>query len=160
MRRLYEWKVMNPSASGTNATSTTATNSSTTIDYKDKLKKLFDYHMLRIGHRLDSYKIKHLDEDQQFVNLEYEETHTISNSKVTKEIVITYEKTTGSWVFELIVNGKLTTRSGKSFNDLIDAIRPYVAGPLKGSAEDQEILEELSIYKEFKEYENLWSDEQ
>jgi hypothetical protein len=153
MRRLYEWKLMSP---------LTSNNNSSAVDYKGKLKKLFDYHISKVRRTKSSCNIKTLKEDQQFINLEYEETSVESDgSTLTRKIIITYDKTSNAWILEVLVDGTaVVIKSGKTFNDLIDFLRPYVAGPLKGSTEDQEILEELgsaAIYEEFKEYESLWT---
>jgi hypothetical protein len=155
MRRLYEWKLMSPPASN---------NNSSTVDYKGKLKKLFDYHISQVRRTKSGCNIKTLKEDQQFINLEYEETSVESDGSTrTREIVITYDKTSNAWILDVLVDGTtVVIKSGKTFNDLIDRLRPYVAGPLKGSTEDQEILEELgstTICEEFKEYESLWDRE-
>ena len=167
MSRLYEWKLMNPQVNNNNNSSNmsnTIVGSSSAVDYKGKLKKLFDYHMSSVRKNVDSCGITHLNEDPHQIDLGYEEimTRTTGNA-IKKEIDIKYNKDTSDWHLKVAPNkniGGFYNKSGKTFNALIDALRSYLVGPLKGSAEDQEILEELSIYKEFKEYENLWSDEQ
>jgi hypothetical protein len=138
-----------------------ASNNSSTIDYKGKLKKLFDYHISRVRRTKSGCNIKTLKEDQRLISLEYEETSVESDGNtLTRKIVITYDKTSNAWILEILVDGNaVVIKSGKTFNDLIDCLRPYIAGPLKGSTEDQEILEELgsaTICEEFKECESLW----
>ena len=137
MRRLYEWKLMNPSAGNTNnnsiTSSTTTSSSSSAVDYKGKLKKLFDYHIARVSRNASSCDIRRLYEDPHQVVLEYAESSFLNTrntvTKFEKEISLTYNKDTRDWKLTITPNSGLNGsyhKSGNSFNNLIDTLRPYV----------------------------------
>lgn len=118
--------------------------------YKDKFKKLLQYHINNhpktktVGYEVINYMIEELWEDSNEAYFWYweERNYTYSKDVEKFDIEARYIKDTKKWKVGIWLNGHLCrSLSGNSFNNLIDALSANVSVPLRTSKEWQELLE-------------------
>lgn len=131
MRRLTEWKLMNPS--NTNNNTSTKNFPDQTERYKKLLaqidkEKRFNYEVITLT---DNALVFHLNID--------------SSKFIT--IAIVYKPYTNPPVWRLGINGNKTV-DYKTWNDVLDVLEVII--------KDISSLKESSISEDFELYENLW----
>jgi hypothetical protein len=138
-----------PAGSTTSNSSSQPAQATSPTFYKDKFKKLLDYHVSKSRkpggfHRVLNYKVDKLIEDATKASFSYwEECMDNSDGTVSEfSISVWYYKTTKAWTFKVWVDGReVANKSGSGFNDLINDLSARLATPLKGSREYQDLLE-------------------
>lgn len=147
-----------------NSSSTSQAGSSTsTALYKDKFKKLLDFHLsndYHIKHGNSQGTIEILSEDKDKALFKFKESY--ENSKGSKHeaiVAAAYFKGDSTWWVVRFVDGKQKEDFiGDGFNELIKKLYRYFTLPATNSSEYQDLLEEYSIAEDFRLYENLWED--
>ena len=122
-----------------------AQNTSSTF-YKDKFKKLLDHHIASLpkqaGTKVTSYHIDRLSEDNIKASFGFHEEHQNSWGNSEKYIDVYYYKEDKSWTMEIYVgNNRVMEKKGTGFNNLINALGPYMGIPLKSSQDYKDLLE-------------------
>ena len=155
---LTEW--VDKSGKKVSTTSTTSSTSSTF--YKDKFKKLLDYHIANDYHIKQGGghgTIEVLSEDKGKALFKYRETwEDGSGSERETVTAAAYFKEDSTWWVVRFVDGKQKEDFiGDSFNELVKKLYRYFTLPATNSSEYQALVEETSsIADDFKTYENLW----
>lgn len=159
---LNEWLGANgkkvSTASGTSsASSQPAAKASSNTFYKDKFKKLLDYHMAHASYAL-SMSIDKLSEDDHKASFSYVEEYDNGKGKIHESLLgVRYYKDTEAWSIKYYVNGiEVQAKEGTSFNDLIFNLQAHMEMPLYNSTEYKNLCESFSVADDFKLYENLW----
>jgi hypothetical protein len=160
---LREWQYMNKPA-GSTASNTGSAQATSSTFYRDKFKKLLDYHVSKSRkpggfYSVLNHKVDKLIEDATKASFSYWEERMDNSDGTVSEFSISvwYYKTTKAWTFKVWVDGReVANKSGSGFNDLINDLSARLATPLKGSREYQDLLECASTADDFKLYENLW----
>ena len=152
MRRLLEWKYMNPQTNMTNNSSnTTTSNNSSTGSFpsqETKYRKLLA--QLAKENRF-SYIVDTLTDNALVFNL----IDTLNNDKTTN-IAIVYKPYTSPPVWQLSVNNKVAV-DYKDWNELLEVFE--IPGIIKDISSLKESLDNNipSIVEDFETYNNLWS---
>jgi hypothetical protein len=133
MRRLIEW-VAAPPKPASNGNS-----------YKEKFKKLLDYHMKHLDPIAVDPEIKILRDDS-FMYYEHHATGAIEND-YDKEVA-GYINKAGDWEVATYKNGTcVKTDFGNGYEEFLKAIDKVLNLPAKGSPEYQELLESKNFKK-------------
>jgi hypothetical protein len=156
---LREWQYMNK----TSTTSNSAQATSSTF-YRDKFKKLLDYHIsksLKSGgfYQVLNHKVDLLTEDSNMASFIYWEERMNNSDGTLSEfsINVRYYKNAKAWTFKVYVDGReVANKTDTGFNELISDLSARLATPLRGTKEWQELLECASAADDFKLYENFW----
>ena len=159
---LTEWLDSNGkkvSLSTSTSSQPTPTTSSNTF-YKDKFKKLLDYHMANASYAL-SKNIDRLSEDDSKASFSYVEEFKNSKGKVCEILVgVRYYKDTEAWSVKVWIDGhQVVDKEGITFNSLIADLKDRLVLPSATSSEYKDLCESYSLADDFKLYENLWEDE-
>lgn len=151
MRRLREWKVMNPSPSN----SVTGSTTSTSKKYKNRFTKLLDYAEAQ-GKAATVVKtlITNITNNSFHYTVYYEK----DNSKWTTDLLVATSRFTDDWTVQFYRDGELIgSKHGKGYEELLNALSFYLEIPSVGTPEYNNILiEAAELTNEFKEYETLW----
>jgi hypothetical protein len=158
---LREWKSMN---SSTPTNSKASSQPATSTLYKDKFKKLLDYHIANdyhIKHGNGQGAIELLSEDSDKALFKYKETwEDHVNNKHENITAAAYFKGDSTWWVVRTEDGQPKEDFiGDGFNELIKKLYRYFTLPATNSSEYQALLEETdsSIADDYKLYENLWN---
>ena len=136
--------------------------STISTSYKDKFKKLLDYHIAHDYHikRGSSQgTIESLSEDNDKALFKFKEVWEDGQSKKHEHVIAAaYFKGDSTWWVLEFKDGKQTEDFvGDKFNELIKKLYRYLTLPPTNSPEYQELLESINtIADDFKTYENLW----
>ena len=152
---LNEWHLMNPPKSSQPASSTTL--------YKDKFKKLLDYHLsndYHIKHGSSQGTVELLSEDSDKALFKYRETWEDGGGNKHETItgIAYFKKDASWWILRMIDGEQKESIDGNDFNELVKKLYRYFTLPPTNSSEYQALLEEVdsAIANDFKTYENLW----
>jgi hypothetical protein len=147
---LREWQSMNkPTGSTTSNTTSGSVQATSSTFYRDKFKKLLDYHVSKSRkpggfYRVLNHKVDKLTEDTTKASFSYWEERMDNSDGTVSEVSLSvwYYKTTKAWTFKVWVDGReVANKSGSGFNDLINDLSARLATPLRGTKEWQELLE-------------------
>ena len=158
---LTEWVDSNGKKVSINSSSASQPASTSTL-YKDKFKKLLDYHIANdynVKHGSSQGTIEILSEDDDKALFKFKDTW--EDGVANKHETITaaaYFKGDSTWWVIRYVDGKQTEDFvGSEFNELIKKLYRYFTLPPTNSSEYQDLLESSpSFAEDFKAYENLW----
>ena len=153
-KSICEWVVMNKKQVSNSPAS--ASNTSSNTFYKDKFKKLLDYHMAHSTAL--SMSIDKLSEDDAKASFSYVEEYEDVKGKISESLVgVRYYKDTEAWSIKTYINGiRVVDKEGIVFNELIKTLRSYMKLPPENSTEHKSICESASFADDFRLYENLW----
>lgn len=151
MRRLREWKVMNPSPGN----SVTGSTTSASKNYKNRFTKLLDYAEAQGKPAIVvKTEIKNITNNSFHYTVYYEK----NNSKWTADLLVATSKFTDDWTVQFYRDGELIgSKHGKGYEDLLNALSFYLEIPLVGTPEyDNLLIESKSTADDFREYDSLW----
>lgn len=154
---LNEWEYINPPKASQSA----STTSSNTF-YKDKFKKLLDYHLsndYHIKHGSSQGTVELLSEDSNKALFKFKDTW-MGGSTIHETIIAAayFKKDASWWILKMVDGEQKESIDGNDFNELVKKLYRYFTLPATNSSEYQALLEEVdsSIADDFKLYENLW----
>ena len=129
--------------------------------YKDKFKKLLNYHLsndYNVKHESSQGTIEILSEDDDKALFKYKDIWEDGVGKKHETITAAaYFKGDSTWWVIRYVDGKQTEDFvGSEFNELVKKLYRYFTLPPTNSSEYQDLLESTSFAEDFKTYENLW----
>ena len=136
MRRLIEWKDTNGKKVSTSSSASKAPGSQS---YKERFKKLMDYHIKHKEPSVVNYEIKELTDD----SLYYIEHHKSKIADYVLEVKIYIGALTGAWKLQIIYNGKVTEDPvGTGWESLLDALLLTLRVPAEHTPEYKDLLVE------------------
>lgn len=131
--------------------------------YKNKFKKLLDYHLsndYHIKHGSSQGTVELLSEDNDKALFKYKETWEDGGSNKHETITGTayFKKDASWWILKMVDGEQKESIDGNDFNELVKKLYRYFTLPPTNSSEYQALLEEVdsTIANDFKTYENLW----
>ena len=144
-----------------NKTSSASQPMASTTLYKDKFKKLLNYHLsndYNVKHGSSQGTIEILSEDDDKALFKYKDTWEDGVGKKHETIIAAaYFKGDSTWWVIRYVDSKPTEDFvGSEFNELVKKLYRYFTLPPTNSSEYQDLLESTSFAEDFKTYENLW----
>ena len=145
MRRLYEWKLMNPPTGNNNSSNTTTSSNTSTSkvpSYKEKFKEL----LAQIDkEKKYTYNVVTLTDNALVFELALDAARKIT-------IAIVYKPYTNPPVWKVGINN-LTPLDYKDWNEVLDVFE--IPGIIKDVSSLKESFSS-SIAEEFKEYNSMW----
>ena len=141
--KLNEFKYMNQPASNSPGS------------FKKKFTNLINYHIDHASPALESITKKDIKDYSFHLGEHYNDGY----DEFDRDIVVSYDKASGTFLFRLFVDGKeKESILRKGYEDFVKAIEPYMFLPDSGTQEYDDLLTESvnSIADDFKTYENLW----
>lgn len=165
MRRLLEWQYKNAQTNGVSSSNQIPTGS-TTLSYKEKFQKIYDYQVKQLPNLADDdadtrIELTTLFETALTARLYFKIIVTLPDKSITSNIKIIFGKKSRDWYFEQYVDFvSVFSKEGHGFNTLLDFLVDKQYIPPKTSALYQELQESLtSTIDEAINYENLWDEE-
>lgn len=142
-RLLTEWVDKSGKKVNHTTSSQSASTTSSNTFYKDKFKKLLDYHMAHSTAL--SMSIDKLSEDDAKASFSYVEEYEDVKGKVSESLIgVRYYKDTEAWSVKVYINGILVAdKQGAGFNILIAELDIRMTLPPRNSTEYQDLCEWL-----------------
>lgn len=142
MRRLNEWKAMNPTPGSTssNSSTTASTNkAATNNNYRNRFTKLLTYAKAHKPPTAERAEIKQLTN----YSFNYMVHYKKDNSEWDTNLLVAISRFSDSWAIHFARDGEvISTRSGDGYEELLNALRFFLFIPPAGTPEYKNLLVE------------------
>lgn len=142
MRRLNEWKAMNPTPGSTSSNSSTSASTNKTAtnkNYKNRFTKILNYakaHKEPIAVRAEIKKV-----DSHFFH--YTVHYKKDNSEWETDLLVAVSRFTDDWTYQFHRDGELiSSKHGVGYEELLDALRFFIEIPPAGTSDYNDLLVE------------------